>query len=152
MVLDVMIMKCFGGDAHVCSHGGNEDSPTEITVSQVAAVHPEPPETTKETPPVEVEGSQPGNGTGSGSGVDKEDSQGTKTKSLLEGIILVIALGIHSFFEGLLLGLAKTNLNLDSLFIGIVCHKAFVSFALGSSLARSSTVIAALICLGIFAS
>jgi len=90
----------------------------------------EPPDTTGRT----CEGCGTGSGAhGSASelAADHDPDQG-----FAEGLVLVAGLGVHSFFEGLLLGLATNTTSTDSLFAGIIAHKGFASFALGAVLIR----------------
>ena len=57
--------------------------------------------------------------------------------SLITSIILMLALSIHSFMEGLAVGVSKKSDALFSLTSAIFAHKAFAGYALGSSMVAS---------------
>lgn len=79
-----------------------------------------------------------GSGTGHGAhGSDFEvDTDHTETQGIAEAVVLVAGLSVHGWFEGMLLGFATTTTTADTLFAGIIAHKAFASFALGGVLIR----------------
>ena len=49
----------------------------------------------------------------------------------------MIALSVHSFFEGLALGLCKTFGNTMGIFIAILVHKGIAGMSLGISLVKT---------------
>ncbi|KAK2156241.1 hypothetical protein LSH36_218g04010 [Paralvinella palmiformis] len=56
----------------------------------------------------------------------------------LRCMLLMIALSVHSFFEGIALGLQDEFYKTVTLFVGIVLHEILVSFAMGLSLAKQN--------------
>ena len=52
--------------------------------------------------------------------------------------VIVVALSIHSFFEGMALGLQTTLAGTASIFLAIAIHKCFVGMSLGISLLKTS--------------
>jgi len=93
-------------------------------------------------------------------------SHGVFQHSSLRSILLLLALSLHSIFEGLAIGLQKVKANLISIFVAVLCHKAVMAFSLGLNIAQSnlsarSFIISNLIfslaspvglCIGIFVS
>lgn len=65
-------------------------------------------------------------------------SHGVFEHSALRSILLLIALSFHSVFEGLSIGLQKTNDQLISIFIAVIVHKAVMAFSLGLNIAQSN--------------
>ena len=59
--------------------------------------------------------------------------------SYIRCIVLLLALSIHSVFEGLALGLQDNLYKVMNLFIAVIIHEVLVSFALGVSLAKQDT-------------
>lgn len=55
--------------------------------------------------------------------------------SLVGTVVLFLALTLHSFIEGLVLGIGGSVG--ESLFIAIIAHKSFAAWALGCALART---------------
>jgi len=51
--------------------------------------------------------------------------------------VIVVALSIHSFFEGMALGLQTTFAGTASIFLAIAIHKCFVGMSLGISLLKT---------------
>jgi len=49
----------------------------------------------------------------------------------------MVALSVHSFFEGLALGLCKTFGNTMGIFIAILVHKGIAGMSLGISLIKT---------------
>lgn len=65
-------------------------------------------------------------------------SQGKDSKfDPLPAILLTVALGIHSFIEGLGIGETPDVSALESAFIAVVFHKGFTAFALAESLVNT---------------
>jgi len=56
--------------------------------------------------------------------------------SFLRCVVLLLALGVHSLFEGVAIGLQDDLWTLVSLAIGVGLHGVLMAFALGVSLAR----------------
>lgn len=57
--------------------------------------------------------------------------------SLLASIILLLALSVHSIFEGLAIGVSPDMANVMSTAAAVLTHKAFAGYALGSSMVAS---------------
>jgi len=57
--------------------------------------------------------------------------------SLLSSIILLLALSVHSLFEGLAIGVSSNNSQLISTTAAVLAHKAFAGYALGSTMVAS---------------
>jgi zinc transporter ZupT len=57
--------------------------------------------------------------------------------SLLAAIILLLALSVHSIFEGLAIGVAQDMSQVLSTTAAVLAHKAFAGYALGSSMVAS---------------
>lgn len=57
--------------------------------------------------------------------------------SLLAAIILLLALSVHSIFEGLAIGVAADMSQVLSTTAAVLAHKAFAGYALGSSMVAS---------------
>jgi zinc transporter 1/2/3 len=57
--------------------------------------------------------------------------------SLLSAIILLCALSIHSILEGLAIGISSNKAEVFSTTMAVLAHKAFASYALGSSMVAS---------------
>lgn len=58
--------------------------------------------------------------------------------SLLSSILLLLALSIHSIFEGLAIGVANNTTQLTSITTAVLAHKAFAGYALGSAMIASA--------------
>jgi zinc transporter 1/2/3 len=58
--------------------------------------------------------------------------------STFRSILLLIALSLHSVFEGLAVGLQKNLSDVFEITIGILIHKAIIAFSLGMTLAQST--------------
>ncbi|XP_071166106.1 zinc transporter ZIP1-like [Mytilus edulis] len=62
----------------------------------------------------------------------------SETKSsTLRSILLLVALSLHSVFEGIAGGLEKQTTDVVEIFIGISIHKVIVAFSLGMALSQS---------------
>ena len=59
----------------------------------------------------------------------------------LRSIILWLALGIHSIFEGLALGLQDETMPYVNLLIGVIAHEVLMAFALGVNLAKQKIAL-----------
>ncbi len=70
---------------------------------------------------------------------DGHEIEGQSTKHLYTTrvTILVIALSIHSIFEGLALGLQETSTAVWTLCIALVTHKSIIAFSVGLQLVKS---------------
>ena len=58
--------------------------------------------------------------------------------SLLSSVILLVALSIHSIFEGLAIGVSSNITEVTSITAAVLAHKAFAGYALGSAMIASS--------------
>ena len=56
----------------------------------------------------------------------------------LRSVMLLLALSLHSVFEGVAIGLQDNSSQLLSLFIAVIVHKAVMAFSLGLNIAQSS--------------
>lgn len=65
----------------------------------------------------------------------KEDFE--HNHSTLRSILLLIALSLHSVFEGLAVGLQRKTAQVVGVFAGLFLHKMILSFSLGMSLVQS---------------
>jgi zinc transporter 1/2/3 len=70
--------------------------------------------------------------------------------SILRSYILLLALSIHSIFEGMALGLQETVSSTIHLFIAVIVHEVLVSFAMGVSLRRLDVKTRTFVQLSIF--
>ncbi|CAG2209734.1 SLC39A1_2_3 [Mytilus edulis] len=61
----------------------------------------------------------------------------TNSSSTLRSILLLVALSLHSIFEGIAGGLEKQTTDVVEIFIGISIHKVIVAFSLGMALSQS---------------
>lgn len=59
----------------------------------------------------------------------------------LRSFLLMAALGIHSLFEGMAVGLQESVMALINLFVGVLLHECLISFSVGVSLAQHQAVI-----------
>ncbi len=73
--------------------------------------------------------------------------------SLLASVILLLALSVHSVFDGLAIGISSNPKELISTTIAVLAHKGFAGYALGSSMVASEmserdhyTLVAAFSC------
>ena len=57
--------------------------------------------------------------------------------SRLRAILLIVALSLHSVFEGLAVGLQKKSEDVIGIFAALVVHKSILSFSLGMNLVQS---------------
>ena len=57
--------------------------------------------------------------------------------SLLASVILLLALSVHSVFDGLAIGISSNPKELISTTVAVLAHKAFAGYALGSSMVAS---------------
>ncbi|CAG2237578.1 SLC39A1_2_3 [Mytilus edulis] len=65
----------------------------------------------------------------------------SETKSsTLRSILLLVALSLHSIFEGIAGGLEKQTTDVVEIFIGISIHKVIVAFSLGMALSQSEQI------------
>jgi len=58
--------------------------------------------------------------------------------SSLRSLSLLLAISVHSVFEGLAIGLQDNSAQLLSIFLAVMAHKAVMAFSLGLNLAQSS--------------
>lgn len=70
-------------------------------------------------------------------------SHGVFQHSSLRSILLLLALSMHSIFEGLAIGLQDVNSKLMSIFIAVITHKAVMAFSLGLNIAQSELSVKA---------
>lgn len=57
--------------------------------------------------------------------------------STLRSILLLVALSLHSVFEGLAVGLQKQTTDVIEVFVGLSIHKVIIAFSLGMTLSQS---------------
>jgi zinc transporter ZupT len=57
--------------------------------------------------------------------------------SLLASVILLVALSVHSIFEGLAIGVSSNPTEMASTTAAVLAHKAFAAYALGSAMVAS---------------
>ncbi|KAK7602779.1 hypothetical protein V9T40_006753 [Parthenolecanium corni] len=74
-----------------------------------------------------------------------EPNPPVNSQSKFNSLILLLALSVHSLFEGLTIGLLKSPSVVLQLFIAILVHKIPVAFSLGSSLVQSELKTSAVI-------
>lgn len=72
-------------------------------------------------------------------------SHGVFEHSSLRSILLLLALSLHSIFEGLAIGLQEQSHNLISIFLAVILHKAVMAFSLGLNIAQSSLSVKAFV-------
>ncbi|VDI22051.1 solute carrier family 39 (zinc transporter), member 1/2/3 [Mytilus galloprovincialis] len=61
----------------------------------------------------------------------------TNSSSTLRSILLLVALSLHSIFEGIAVGLQKQTTDVLEVFIGLSIHKVVLAFSLGMALTQS---------------
>lgn len=61
--------------------------------------------------------------------------------SLLRSLLLLLALALHSLFEGLAVGLQDKTEQVIQIFAALVLHKSILSFSLGTNLAQSKMTL-----------
>lgn len=71
------------------------------------------------------------------SGHDHHHDINFHSHSSLRAILLVIALSLHSIFEGLAVGLQPDSGNVLGIFAALVLHKSILSFSIGMNLVQS---------------
>lgn len=57
--------------------------------------------------------------------------------SIMRSLLLLVALSVHSLFEGLAVGLQRNNDKVLSIFAALVLHKCILSFSLGMNVVQS---------------
>jgi len=65
--------------------------------------------------------------------------------SALRAFLLMMALSLHSLFEGLALGLLKSNETIVNVFAALVLHKLVMGFSLGLNLVQSNLSLCSII-------
>lgn len=70
--------------------------------------------------------------------IDHSVHQDKSSHSRLRAILLVLALSIHSVFEGLAIGLQNDADNVLSIFAAVLIHKTILAFSLGLNLVQST--------------
>ncbi|XP_033634010.1 zinc transporter ZIP1-like [Asterias rubens] len=87
--------------------------------------------------------------------VQHTDSHDMVTSSSLRSLLLLLALSLHSLFEGLALGLQSNIAQLLGIFSAIVIHKTILALSLGVNFVQSNlhkaTVIQSSICFSVMA-
>ncbi|KAA0183556.1 hypothetical protein HAZT_HAZT007953 [Hyalella azteca] len=63
--------------------------------------------------------------------------EGVSLHSPLRSIMLLLALSLHSIFEGLAVGLQETINNVVALFVIVIFHKGIIAFSLGLNMVQS---------------
>ena len=67
------------------------------------------------------------------------------SQSVVRSLMLVCALSLHSFFEGLAIGLQVDTSDVLAIFLPVALHKSIIAFALGLSLAQSKLNVKAIV-------
>lgn len=67
---------------------------------------------------------------------DGGDDQGTYRT--VRSLILILALSLHHFFEGISVGLQRSVSGVFTLLIALLCHETIISFSLGLQFVKSS--------------
>jgi len=70
---------------------------------------------------------------------DRNSMVAEPTRNPCTPYLLLMALGTHSVFEGIALGLAKANVEVTALFVAIVAHKLPESFGLSTAFTKART-------------
>ncbi len=70
-----------------------------------------------------------------------EEHDDSLQPSKIRAAILLLALSIHSVFEGLAVGLEKTGSDVFTLFTAIIVHKSVLAFSLGMSVVQSNMTL-----------
>lgn len=73
------------------------------------------------------------------------ETKGITQKQILRGIMIILALSLHSFFEGLAIGLQMKKSNIWYLFIAISIHSATILFVVSMELILANTKIKVII-------
>ncbi|XP_054764181.2 zinc transporter ZIP3-like [Lytechinus pictus] len=69
--------------------------------------------------------------------------------NVLHSVILLLALSVHSVFEGMALGLQEDIKQITYLLVAMVAHESLAAFALGASLLKSEVRLSAYIVYGV---
>jgi len=87
-----------------------------------------------------------------GNAVEEEEDPGTEQEysdpsshSVVRSIVLVIALSLHSLFEGLAIGLQPTFDDTIQIFVALALHKCIVAFSLGLNMVQSKLGIRSIV-------
>ncbi|XP_017772306.1 PREDICTED: zinc transporter ZIP3-like [Nicrophorus vespilloides] len=73
------------------------------------------------------------------------DSKAMTQQQIIRGILIVLALSLHAFFEGLAIGLQTSISNIWYLFLAISIHSATILFCIGLELLLANTKIRTII-------
>merc|ERR1719370_1016159 len=65
--------------------------------------------------------------------------------SSLRALLLLVALSLHSLFEGLALGLLESNSKIISIFSALMIHKLVMGFSLGLNLVQSKLSVCSIV-------
>lgn len=76
---------------------------------------------------------------------DKAEYQDPSSHSLIRSLILLLALSLHSLFEGLAVGLQPTSKGVFSIFAALALHKSILAFSLGLNLCQSKLSLKSII-------
>ncbi|XP_063955973.1 zinc transporter ZIP1-like [Lytechinus pictus] len=68
---------------------------------------------------------------------DEADNHDLHSHSALRSLLLLLALSLHSVFEGLAMGLQTDNQELLAIFTAVIIHKNILAFSLGMNLVQS---------------
>lgn len=66
---------------------------------------------------------------------------GEESVHALRAMVMLLALSLHSIFEGIAIGLQKTNVQVLEIFAPIIIHKLVIAFSLGMRLVSSSLAL-----------
>ena len=88
---------------------------------------------------VDVAPESANNTTSGGSAVDEGDAGDDQgTYHTVRSLILILALSLHHFFEGISVGLQRSVSGVFTLLIALLCHETIISFSLGLQFVKSS--------------
>ena len=84
-----------------------------------------------------------------------EESHDVHSHSSLRALVLLMALSLHSIFEGLAIGLQSTTDQVLDIFTAVIIHKTILAFSLGMTFVQSKlsrrAIIQACVCFAIMA-
>ena len=122
--------NCFSYDNVACCSGDS----VEFTNSDD---HVDRPTTTGSV--VDVAPESANNTTSGGSAGDEGDAGDDQgTYHTVRSLILILALSLHHFFEGISVGLQRSVSGVFTLLIALLCHETIISFSLGLQFVKSS--------------
>lgn len=76
---------------------------------------------------------------------DDDDDEEDDEHSPIRALILLLALSLHSIFEGLAVGLQPTSSEVLQIFVALLLHKCILAFSLGLNLVQSKMSTGAIV-------